>query len=41
MTCDRVRELADAAAAEDEDRVRAVLRTLVRSYEPTSKARVL
>jgi FlaA1/EpsC-like NDP-sugar epimerase len=37
----RVRELADAAAAEDEDRVRAVLRTLVRSYEPTSKARVL
>jgi FlaA1/EpsC-like NDP-sugar epimerase len=29
----RVHELANAAAAEDGDRVRAVLRTLVRSYE--------
>jgi FlaA1/EpsC-like NDP-sugar epimerase len=29
----RVRELAEAAAAEDGDRVRAVLRTLVSSYE--------
>ena len=36
----RVHELADAAAAEDGDRVRAVLHTLVRSYEcPTPSKR--